>query len=404
MNQSDWNDILLDTAAFPKPLDDGRFADWMRSQRVFISSVMDTELTPYRDAVRQYLQDFSAHVPVMWETLSPQDLGPKSAFLSGVDQSSLLVLILGSSYGVADESGFSPTHQEANRAAERHLPRLLFTLPADPSSRDGKMNRWIRELHIDVSGSAITRPADLVDTLDARLREFAARSERQWLKLGNCLFPGKVETQSDRQGGRAFIVTAQAYDHRVRQALLGINDPQSRQRSEVRLTWPNESYPVTIESVVQKQQFAGEADVEIRCRTPQNWYGNSGSGIGFGVVNGVGEAELCRRWIGKAFFGEGSAGNARGNDMAEMFTRPNGPTLQQVLASTAAIGWQAEGVSLIYAVEEAARTRGGRFSVLHAGPATASGVRLKGTLLIEQNGSNAKIDVDGVVSLSRQSS
>ena len=399
-----WKDILLDKAASPKPLDENRFADWMRSQRIFISSVMDTELHPYRDVVRQNLQAFSPHIPVMWETISPQDLGPKSAFLNGVDQSSLFVLILGSSYGVADDSGFSPTNQEANHAAKRHLPRLLFTLPADSSARDGKMNRWIRELHMDVSGIAITKPADLVVSLDARLRDFAARSERLWLKLGNCLFPGKVESQSDRSGVRTFMVTAQAFDHQVRQAILRMNDPHARHGSDMRLTWPNESYPVTIESIVQKQQFAGEADVEICCRTPQNWYGNSGSAMSIGSVNGIGQAELCRQWVERAFFGKQPVVNTRDIDMADMFTRPDGPTLPQVLSATAAVGWHAEGISLIYAIEEAARTRGARFSILHAGPATATGVRLKGTLLIEQSGSQTEIDVDGVVPLLRRGS
>jgi hypothetical protein len=170
----------------------------------------------------------------------------------------------------------------------------------------------------------------------------------------------------------------------------------------MRLTWPNESYPVTIESVIQKQQFAGEVDIEIHCRTPQNWYGNSGGGFGFGSVNGVGVADMCAQWIRRAFFGEMAGPEARGIDMTDMFSRPEGPSLPEVLSASGVVGWQAEGVSLLYAIEEAARSRGARFPVLHAGPATASGIRLRGRLSIDQNGTRAEINVDGIVPLSKR--
>lgn len=403
MSQSDWGNILVDTAAVPKPLSEERFAAWVSAQRIFISSAMDGELNPFRDAMRLYLEGFSPQTPMMWETISPQDIRPKTAFLNGVDQSSLFILILGTSYGAADGTGFSPTHQEANHAVERHLARLLFTLPASSSARDGKLNRWLRELYVEISGSSVETPEDLIRSADARLRDFAARSERQWLKLGNCLFPGKVTSQSDRHGRRTFVVTAQAYDHRVRQALIGINDPRSRQSSEIRLTWPNESYPVEIESVEQAQQFAGEADVIIRCRTPNGWNGNTGGGISFGSVNGIGQEELCRLWVCKALFGEleGQDATSMGFDLVGMYSRPDGPTLPQVLTSSGAVGWQAEGVSQLYAIEEAARSRGARFSVLRAGPATANGIRLKGQMSIDQVGSTNQINVDGVVPISR---
>ena len=57
----------------------------------------------------------------MWEEITPRDEGPQRAYLSGVDRSSVFLLILGSRYGVTDQTGYSPTHQEGNRAAEREF-------------------------------------------------------------------------------------------------------------------------------------------------------------------------------------------------------------------------------------------------------------------------------------------
>src|SRR5688500_7377897 len=110
-NQHHWDNLIPDAAASPLPLGNDRFREWMGRQRVFISSVMDAELTAYRQAVRAYLRREGA-APVMWEEIAPQDTGPVRAFLDGVQSSTLFLLALGNRYGVADDSGYSPTHKE----------------------------------------------------------------------------------------------------------------------------------------------------------------------------------------------------------------------------------------------------------------------------------------------------
>jgi hypothetical protein len=103
---------------------------------------MDAEMAAAREAVRGLLERWGA-VPVMWEAITPRDQQPQAAFLEGVDSSAVFVLLLGSRYGAADASGYSPTHKEANRASERHTPRLLF-MQRDVSDQDraGKLNDW----------------------------------------------------------------------------------------------------------------------------------------------------------------------------------------------------------------------------------------------------------------------
>jgi len=127
------------------------------------------------------------------EEITPRDEGPQQAYLGGVDRSSVFVLMLGRRYGVTDQTGYSPTHQEGNRAGERRIPRLLFTLGTvnDPD-RDGRLNDWLRSLRNELSGASFATANDLVGQLDARLREMAARSERLWIKLGALVFPGIV--------------------------------------------------------------------------------------------------------------------------------------------------------------------------------------------------------------------
>lgn len=120
-----WSDLIIEAVATPPAVDDVRFREWMSRQRIFVSSVMDDEMRPAREAVRRWSAAWGA-APEMCEELAPRDQHPKRAYLEGVDRSTLYVLLAGTSYGVQDESGFSPTHQEGERAKERGVPRLLM--------------------------------------------------------------------------------------------------------------------------------------------------------------------------------------------------------------------------------------------------------------------------------------
>jgi hypothetical protein len=104
-----WDDLIIELGATPVPVDDQRFREWMSRQRIFVSSGMDDEMRPARDALRNWIRSWGGAAE-MWEELAPRDQHPRGAYLEGVDRSTLYVLLAGTSYGVQDDTGFSPTH------------------------------------------------------------------------------------------------------------------------------------------------------------------------------------------------------------------------------------------------------------------------------------------------------
>ncbi len=408
MERDNWSELIIEQAARPLPLPEDRFRAWMNGQHIFVSSTMDAEMTPFRQAVRSWLQSWGA-MPMMWESITPQDKGPQRAYLDGVDQSTFLLLLLGSRYGVTDESGYSPTHQEANRAAERKITRLLFTLSTvKPSDRDGRLNDWLNSLYRELSGAAFATPEDVITLLESQLRELAARSERVWIKLGNMIFPGKVVSQSSTGSSRSFTITARVTTSRVRQALLSLGQHFGNHGVRAdRLTWADASFPVQFESVTSETDFATLSEVEIKCRIPSNWYGESGDtmammnfGSGYGGRS-QGPEDLAVIWARRAFFGEAGGGPRGQLDMAYASTEPESQTLPEVLRAANASGWLAEGLVRLYIVEEVKRRYGGNIEHLQVGPATATGIRVDGafTLGAGMSSRNAAVTLQGVVPL-----
>lgn len=53
MNRSNsWDEIVTETSARALPLAEDKFRAWMSRQGIFVSSVMDEEMIPHREAVR----------------------------------------------------------------------------------------------------------------------------------------------------------------------------------------------------------------------------------------------------------------------------------------------------------------------------------------------------------------
>jgi len=282
----------------------------MHERRVFISSPMDSEMAPPRAKVAAYLRDEGA-IPVMWEEITPQDRRAQDAFLEGVAQSSLFLLVVGSRYGASDETGYSPTHKEANRAKELDVPRLLFERDnVGPSDRDGRLNDWLKSLHSEISGAQFSSPYDLVAKLDRRFREIAGAQENYWVKLGPLVFPGSVHQQS-RHGTTEFSIRATLRDPVVRRAVSQWGATGVRGFSAVRdprLTWGHETRPVQISSVNTRSTSTSTDEVEITCAATGD-FGHSGLASigGITVSSGgrhIGPAEQVPLWAGVALFGQ----------------------------------------------------------------------------------------------------
>src|SRR5882724_4752422 len=375
-----WTELLIERSAHPIPISTERYRAWIAGRQIFVSSLMDREMTPYRDVVRAHLYTMGA-TPVMWEEITPRDEGPQRAYLGGVDRSSVFVLMLGSRYGVTDQTGYSPTHQEGNRAAERRIPRLLFTLgTVNDADRDGRLNDWLRSLRNELSGASFMTANDLVGQLDARLREMAARSDRLWIKLGALVFPGIVNSRFDSRGEGEITVTANVSDGEVRRALIeGGQSYRSRSRAE-RITWSNNSFPIQIDSVSVKTEYSAEEQIEIVCKSSQSW--NTGSSSIHTMMGSFGKltaAEMAELWARRAILGEDYRGDGGGAlDMTASFSEPETVTLPDVLRACSAGGWLAEGLTRLYSVEEISRRYDGHFQYLDVGPSTATSVRIRG--------------------------
>lgn len=398
-----WTDLIIERSAHPAPLSDERYRAWMAGRPIFVSSLMDPEMAPFREAVRAHLHTMGA-TPVMWEEITPRDEGPQRGYLGGVDRSTVFLLILGSRYGVADNSGYSPTHQEGNRAAERRIPRLLFTLGSvNDSDRDGRLNDWLRSLHSELSGASFTTANDLVAQLDARLREMAARSERLWIKLGSLVFPGTVSSRFDNRGEGEITVTASVTDGAVRRELLeGGQSYRSRSRAE-RITWSNNSFPIQIESVSVKAEYSAEDQVEIVCKSSQSW--NAGSSSIHTMLGSFGKftaVEMAEIWARRAILGDPYQEDSRGGlDMTASFSEPETATLPEVLRTHSAGGWLAEGLTRLYAVEEVSRRYDGHFLHLDVGPSTATAVRIRGAFTFDaaMGARQESVNIEGGISL-----
>jgi Domain of unknown function (DUF4062) len=404
MEHDNWSDLIIEQAARPLPLPEDRFRAWMNGQHIFVSSTMDAEMTPFRQAVRGWLQSWGA-MPMMWESITPQDKGPQRAYLDGVDQSTFLLLLLGSRYGVTDESGYSPTHQEANRAAEQKIPRLLFTLSTvKPSDRDGRLNDWLNSLYRELSGASFATSEDVIAQLESQMRDLAARSERMWIKLGNLIFPGKVASQPRSSGNRSFTITARVTTGRVRQSLLSLGQHFGNHGVRAdRLTWADHSFPVQFESVTSETDFASQSEVEVKCRIPSNWYGDGGDTMTMISYGGrsQGPEDLAVIWAKRAFFGEDGGGPRGELDMAYHSTEPASKPLPLVLREANASGWLAEGIVKLYIAEEIKQRYGGNIEHLQVGPATAVGIRVEGVFTLGggMSSRNAIVNIQGVVPL-----
>jgi len=117
--QAEPRKLLLDVGSTARELLEADFRDWMVSQRVFISSVMD-ELREEQRVVAERVGSLGGQ-PVWFETFGGMDDDPEAAYLNEVASSSIYVGILGRLYGKLLPSRYSATHAEYLAAEERGL-------------------------------------------------------------------------------------------------------------------------------------------------------------------------------------------------------------------------------------------------------------------------------------------
>lgn len=392
---ADWDTLIIERRIAPPLLMNDQFRTWMHGRPLFVSSVMDPEMSPARDAVRSWLKSLQAEA-VMWEAITPRDQRAQDAYLDGVDRSDLFVLLVGSSYGVSDESGFSPTHHEGNRAAERGIPRLLFKLAGIADhQRDGQLNRWIRSLYSEVSAGEYANVDDLVHQLEARLREIASTQDTYWIKLGQLVSPGTVQRRTS-SGTSIYRIETSVSGGDIRRAVAELGSLGAPRAS--RLTWVVTSQSVRVVNVESHSVSSSEDQIVITCESAPDAERSAFVALGGVTIDGVPPIDQIPLWVQQAV--HGPQDTRRGQDHVLAMTAPDGPDLAAVLAKYQARGWLAEGLVRLYLVEGLAARFGGGFEQLTVGPATATSVPVRGVFKLDSY-EQERTRVDEVVPLPR---
>lgn len=399
---SDWDCLILEDRPKPPVLTAEQFRQWVDDRQIFVSSRMDEEMAGARQSVRSALDGLGAD-PVMWEDVAPSDIRAERAYLEGVDRSSVFVLLVGSRYGTADETGYSPIHKEWNRASRRSIPRLVFTRSdVQASSRAGKLNDWLRSIQSQVSTREFSDADDLVGSLETRLRDLAARQRSAWVKLGPIVFPGRVHQRAGEAGGTAYRVEGNVRDGSVRRAISTVGSRTAGRVRADRLSWPNDTRPVRVKKVNVTTAVADEAKIEVVCELPRNYYGSGAGSVMAGMgatVSGAGPVKQAELWARRALFGEKFERSGPA-DMLHSVTSPDGPTLPEVLESCNAHGWVALGLVRLYTVEGLIIRHGGHFERLDVGPTTATSLPLRMRFVPGSSGSRREaVELEGSVPL-----
>jgi hypothetical protein len=389
-----WDNLLIERRVSAEVATDSEFRNWMRDRGIFVSSAMDTEMRPFRERLRDGIRSWGGRAE-MWEERTPRDAAPERAYLEGVDRSAVYVLLLGGRYGVADGSGYSATHKECNRAKERNIPRLLFIRAGvAPSERDGRLNDWLGSLYAELSGNTFADAEDLWRLTESRLREMAGEEQQLWVKLGRIVFPGSVEQRRSRDGATA-IVTARVTTAAVRTALLHL----SMDRSAERLTWSHYSVQVQVQEVSSSSARAGEDVIQLTCRITADGIAEWPMAVA-GSAAGVGRKDLMSMWARWAFLGEPYEPKGQ-LDIVFVFTRPESPSLPDVLEKYDAAGWLASGLCRLYMVEEVSRRYGGEFRALELGVPAGRSIAINVRFSSMNWGQEEEVGVEGAIPLPR---
>lgn len=398
MDDLHWNDLIIEKRTAPPALSDEQFRVWMADRPIFVSSVMDAEMNPAREAVRAWIRIWGGG-PVMWEEITPQDRRPEDAYLDGVDRSELFLLLLGTFYGVSDQTGFSPTHKEANRASERGITRLLFQPEGIPSSaREGKLNNWVGSLYHEVSGGKYADTDELIRKLEARVREIASGQETPWVKLGQLVFPGTV-TRRNRHGTTEFEVRATLRETSIRRAMGEIGGWSGHVETD-RLSWVADTLPVQeVEAEIQSSSSSqSQAILTARLANRSNTSRSALAEVSMRLRDGrhLTPADQAKMWWRHATFGDDLPNLP--DKVERSLLDLESLTLPVVLGAYKARGWLAEGLTRLYIVEGLITRFGGGFEQLDVGPASSTSIRVKA--IFRPSGFEQRtVDIEGLVPL-----
>lgn len=147
----------------------------MEKRRIFVSSVQG-EFAKERAALRDHVKSTRSLSRLfdvfLFEDSVASDKSPQSHFLEAVDESFIYVGLFGREYGVADETGMSPTEQEFQRATKKRKHRLVFLKRMKPDEREPRMRALIDGVQTQLIRKVFDSTESLVNEFDEALGEY----------------------------------------------------------------------------------------------------------------------------------------------------------------------------------------------------------------------------------------
>lgn len=294
----------IDLTAVARTPDPERVRDWLAGQRIFISSAMD-DTGDERRHVAAAIEAEGAR-PVWFEELG-RDADAQEAYLSGVDTSTIYVGILNELYGRMDETGFSATETEYNRARE-HGQRIGIFVRSDAPRREGHLRQFIDRIRVFVTTENYSDLEDLARRVRRRLHELAAEALSPWVKLDDLVF--RADQIVDR--GNEITVSAQTSDDIVYR-LEALRDQMHGSR-RVRFVYGDRVVDANLEGVERTVRFGGAADVVIRLAGATRI---QEGGFGRASIGGMTPDDLVESGLRELFFGEAPPRDAHSMGMTQ---------------------------------------------------------------------------------------
>jgi hypothetical protein len=306
------------TAARP---DGASLSDWASKQRVFISSVMNEEMTPLRQEVAKVIAELGAE-PVWFEKFGGRDDDAEMAYLGEVDSSTLYVGLLGSAYGRLDRTTRrSATHVEYLRAEEVNLPVSVW-IRAD-GQVDGNQLSFINDVRVFHTTGSFSDPDDLADGIRTRLTAMAGAELSPWVKVGSSIFRARDITDD----GTRLTINASVHDPDVLADLEQMRPNSNWGRTNTRLTHSGRSWPVRVRQLTQQTTAARSTGIVLELER----LNNTGSSLPMSVSMGIRTYtpdDLAKRDLRSILFGQEpddrvlSMGGSIRNFVSELPTAP----------------------------------------------------------------------------------
>jgi Domain of unknown function (DUF4062) len=247
--------LLIDIGSTAQELSEADFRDWMASQRVFISSVMD-ELREERRVVAGRIESLGGQ-PVWFETFGGMDDDPEAAYLNEVASSSIYVGILGRWYGKLLPSRYSATHTEYLSAEERGL--RIGVWGKEVADREGHEEAFLQEIRAFHVTGRFSSAEELAAGVERRLRRIAAEDLAPWCKLGAAVFRASRVVE----GGGRIAVRARVRGPDVLAELESMRPGQSSRGFEGPFIWAGRIRQVRVENIETTTTAGPGAGVEL---------------------------------------------------------------------------------------------------------------------------------------------